>query len=121
MNVAIVGSRNWTDEQAIINTMNELVKETLIDHIVSGGATGADTIGENWATLAGIPVVIHYPDWNRYGKSAGYKRNELIVGDADLVMAFQINGSRGTQHTIDIARGRGVEVRVFDGSVLHTR
>jgi hypothetical protein len=31
----------------------------------------------------------------------------------DLVLAFQRNGSRGTQHTIDEARARGIPVEVF--------
>jgi predicted Rossmann fold nucleotide-binding protein DprA/Smf involved in DNA uptake len=48
MRLAIVGSRTVksADLDAIIKTMHELV--------VSGGAAGADTMGEAWAKRHGI-------------------------------------------------------------------
>lgn len=115
MNVAVVGSRTWDDSIFIFNTLDELLFELDVPiTIVSGGAEGADKMGEAWTIENGMSTIIHLPDWKKYGKPAGYRRNELIVRDAGLVLAFQRDSSKGTQHTIDIARREGVEVRVFE-------
>jgi hypothetical protein len=38
----------------------------------------------------------------------------MLDDEPDRVLAFQRNGSRGTQHTIDEARRRGIPVEVVD-------
>lgn len=117
MNVAVVGSRDWTDRATIMRALNELVLAVGVPKheltIISGGARGVDSIAAEWARRARVRVIEHLPDWNRFGKSAGFKRNVLIVEDADLVLAFQHNSSKGTQHSIDLARQRGIPVIVW--------
>lgn len=116
MNVAIVGSRTFEDEyvisQAIISlTYQHGDKLT----IVSGGARGADSLAEQVAKELSIPTIVHLPNWNLYGKSAGFRRNDLIVKDADMVIAFFADGkkSRGTSNTVAQARLAGKEVMVY--------
>jgi hypothetical protein len=54
-------------------------------------------------------------DWRGKGRRAGILRNLAMLDDEpDRVLAFQRNGSRGTQHTIDEARRRGIPVEVVD-------
>jgi aconitase A len=100
MKVAVVGSRNFTDYAL----MKKVLDNISIDTIVSGGALGADSLAEQYAKERGIEIIIHKPNWRRYGKAAGYVRNVDIVNDADLVVAFWDGKSRGTRHTIETAR-----------------
>jgi len=55
------------------------------------------------ADFLGCKSIIIKPEWNKYGKSAGYKRNSLIINEADKVVAFWKGESKGTKHSIDLA------------------
>lgn len=111
MRIAIIGSRGFNDYDKLEKTLNEyLDKEDKVSMIVSGGARGADSLGERWAKENGIETLIFLPDWNKHGKSAGYIRNKDIIENSDLVIAFWDGVSKGTKHSIDIARSSGKEV-----------
>lgn len=109
--VAIVGSRDWPDVEAVRRYVDSLPKETII---VSGGAPGVDTIAADAAEARGLPVVVFRADWDRHGKAAGFLRNRQIVDYAHRVVAFRHKMSRGTGHTIQLARAAGKPCRVFD-------
>jgi hypothetical protein len=118
MNIAIVGSRDFPDDLRIV--IYEAIKQAHWIYaekltIVSGGARGPDTMGEEIAKELGIPTIIHLPDWNRYGKRAGFIRNMDIVRDANIVYAFFAPGpkSKGTSHTVNEARIKGVPVHIY--------
>ena len=81
--------------------------------MVSGGARGPDTLGVLWARDNGIEIKEFLPDWDKYGKSAGFIRNTQIVEAADLVIAFWDGVSRGTKDSIDKAEKMGKRVAVI--------
>ena len=54
------------------------------------------------------------PEWEKYGKVAGFRRNLLIIAGADKIVAFWDGKSRGTKHSIDIARMTGIHVKIYD-------
>ncbi len=115
MNIAIVGSRDFDETEVIRETLDDLRRSHHELTVVSGGARGADSIGERVAKELGIATIVHLPDWNRYGKSAGFRRNDLIVRDADIVYAFFAKGerSRGTSHTVAQAKIAGKAVYIY--------
>jgi len=88
--------------------------------IRSGKASGADSLGEQYAKVRGYQIQEFPANWDEYGKSAGYIRNaEMADGNpqtytrrADALIAFWDGSSRGTRHMIDIATSRGMLVRV---------
>jgi hypothetical protein len=82
-----------------------------ITEVVSGGARGIDTDGEIYAKARDIPLKIFPADWNRFGKSAGYRRNAEMAKYADSVVLFE--GGKGTNHMYDIA--------VREGLLVHDR
>jgi len=96
MKVAVIGSRTFNDY--------ELVKETLtkldITLLVSGGAKGADSLGERYASENNITTLIFKPDWGRHGRGAGMVRNTDIVKNSDIVVAFWDGSSKGTLDSI---------------------
>ena len=110
MRVAIVGSRDYPDLEAIDEYVADLNDD---DVVVSGGAPGVDSRAAEAARKRGLEVVEYPAQWDVFGRSAGFRRNHTIVDNADRVVAFQHNKSRGTQHTIDIARKAGLMVEVW--------
>lgn len=117
MRVAIVGSRSWPYDQLIKSEVNGLPPESII---VSGGAVGVDRTAELYGKLRDLKTIVYKPDWDTFGRSAGYRRNVTIIGDADRVIAFQHNKSKGTQHSIDLAVKKGIPVKLYrlDGEDL---
>ena len=129
VNIAIVGSRDFEDYELLkfqlLKYINKRLDSIVISgepyrradldvNIVSGGARGADTLAEKFANEFGLKKMIFKPDWNMYGKSAGFIRNRKIVENCDVLFAFQVNKSRGTQHSIDLARELKKEVYVYE-------
>lgn len=84
-------------------TLNKINKIKTITLIVSGGAVGADTLAEEWARQHNVHTLIFKPDWNKYGRRAGFLRNHDIIKESDAVVAFWDEISRGTKSSIDIA------------------
>lgn len=103
--VAIVGSRNYPRSSEICACIDSYRKDELV--IISGGARGVDEMAATYARFVGIPLVEHLPDWDTFGKSAGFRRNKLIIDDADEVHAFWDGSSRGTKSSIDLATRAG--------------
>jgi hypothetical protein len=98
---AIVGSRDYPDLEAVRRYVATLPEGCVV---VSGGARGVDRVAAHEARQRGLRVVEYLADWDRFGRRAGFLRNEQIVAAADTVIAFWDGESRGTKHTIDLAR-----------------
>ncbi len=109
--IAIVGSRTYKHTLRIRTYMEQLSKDTVI---ISGGATGVDSIAAYEANRLGLTMIVYPADWNTHGKKAGYLRNIQIVDMADEVLAFWNGISKGTQHTINIARQKHKPVLIID-------
>jgi glycerophosphoryl diester phosphodiesterase len=111
--VIIAGSRSITDITVVAAAIS--CSGYQLNEVVSGTARGVDRLGEQYAQLHNIPVVRFPADWDRYGRSAGYRRNEEMARYADALVAVWDGVSRGTQHMIDIARRAGLKVFVYQG------
>ena len=108
MKVAVIGSRGI--EQ--VDLAKYLPSDTSC--IVSGGAKGVDTIAAEYAKSHGIELKEFLPDYTKYpGRIAPLKRNDLIIAECDIVLAFWDGASHGTKYTIDRARKAGKPVKVF--------
>lgn len=110
MKVAVVGSRKYPNLPQVRRFVLSLPKDTVL---ISGGAIGVDREAEIAAHLSGFKVQIFYPDWKKHGKSAGLLRNQDIVDAADRVVFFWDGSSRGTFHTISLAKKSGKPWEVF--------
>lgn len=72
--------------------------------IISGCASGADALGERYATEHNLPIERYPADWERYGRGAGPRRNEQMAKVADGVLVFWDGKSRGTKSMIKCAK-----------------
>lgn len=113
--VIIAGSRDFDNYPMLAETMDYMlsnVKDNAEIVVVCGKARGADTLGERYAQERGYQVDYYPADWNRYGKRAGYLRNEEMARNADALVAFWDGVSRGTKNMIDIARRMKLVIRI---------
>lgn len=104
MKAAIVGSRTFDNYEILKQFIQSKSAENnlLIDTIVSGGARGADTLGERFAEENNLNKLIFYADWGKYGKRAGFIRNVDIIKNCDVCFAFWDGVSHGTKHDIEL-------------------
>jgi hypothetical protein len=110
-NIAVIGSRTFNDypmlESAITNILKEKGVKLADVTIVSGGARGADSLGRDFAQKHGTKYLEFLPDWEKFGKRAGIVRNADIVKNSDFVLALWDGQSRGTRHSLELARQNG--------------
>ncbi|MDO4251449.1 MAG: SLOG family protein [Moraxella sp.] len=118
MKLAIIGSRQFDDyvffKEQIGIFLQTHDKPTLI---ISGGAKGADSLAEHYATEHKIELMVFLPDYKTYGRGAAFVRNRLIVDNADMVLAFWDGESTGTQYTMDYAKKQNKSVVLIQISV----
>ncbi len=99
--LAVIGSRTFNDYDLLECAIKKISMNIVL--IVSGGAKGADSLGEKYAHQNDIPTLIFKPDWKRYGRGAGMVRNKEIISNCDAVIAFWDGISKGTKNSLDLA------------------
>lgn len=116
MNVLVCGGRDYADRTKVFDELEILNAFNMKLCVISGGATGADAIAEEWARANikkrnGVSFRGFDADWKKHGKAAGPIRNQAMIdrGKPDLVLAFP--GGRGTADMVSRARAAGVEVK----------
>lgn len=109
MKLAVVGSRGFNDYDLLAKEIDAIRKDKNITTIVSGGADGADALAEKYAIENGLGIIVITPEWNKYGRRAGYIRNVKIWDSSNLGIAFWDGESKGTQHSFKISREQNKE------------
>ena len=105
--VVIAGCRDFTDYKQAKEYIDFCISNIRQEYriiIVSGGAKGADTLGEQYAKKNGFEIERYLADWDTYGKSAGPRRNKIMAEVSDYVICFWDGKSRGTKSMIEYAR-----------------
>jgi hypothetical protein len=117
MKVLVCGSRSLESDQH--GTRVHFILTGAADghdqfEIIHGDAPlGADHWAADWAKENGVPCTAFPADWEMYGRKAGVLRNLRMLNERpDKVIAFWDGTSKGTKHTIDEARRRGIPVEV---------
>ncbi len=125
MKLIIAGGRNFNDYELLelevilflsdYNATKTIEDSTLIsvDYIISGGAMGADKLGERFAKEWSLPLVIKKADWNTHGKSAGPIRNNQMADICSHAIIFWDGLSRGSKSMIDICIQRNIPHKVI--------
>ena len=97
MKLLVVGSRSIKDFD-----ISPYIPDN-VSTIISGGASGIDTLAEEYADKHRLSKYIIRPRYDLYGRAAPIKRNEQMVEIADAVLVIWDGRSKGTQYTLKYA------------------
>ena len=111
--VIVAGSREFWNYVKMRDFLDEWLEPYNVTEIVSGGARGADTLGERYAKRRKYDVRRFRAHWDKYGKAAGIIRNGEMAEYGDRLCAFWDGKSRGTMDMIGKALDRGMPVRYY--------
>ena len=115
MKVIIAGGRDFNDYDLLKKKCDKILSEIKEDIIiVSGGAKGADSLGERYANERGFGIDYFIPDWNKYGRAAGMLRNAEMSKHADAAIIFWDQKSRGSKNMIELSKKEGLKLRVIN-------
>lgn len=116
--VMVCGSRNITDAAWVENQITNYLKEVYYDQekkfgngdmdfiIIQGLARGVDMIAKSWADRHNLGTWDFPADWEKYGRSAGFRRNVEMVDKCDYCLILWDGESHGTKHDIDLCRSK---------------
>ena len=110
--VIIAGGRDFNDWDKLVEICDKAFKDYQSIEIVSGNANGADKLGERYANERGHQIKLFPADWDKHGKSAGYRRNAEMANYAGALLAFWDGTSKGTAHMINLAKERGLKILI---------
>jgi len=113
----VAGGRDFSDYALLCTTLDKFIECARGPiEFVSGGAKGADALGERFAAERGYPITVMKAEWKKYGKAAGVIRNKQMLDyiwlEDPAVIAFWDGSSHGTKHTIDTAIKMGISPKV---------
>lgn len=115
--IIIAGGRDFKDYELLKTKVDKIIELLIADNftieIVSGTANGADKLGEKYAKEKGYKIAYFPANWDKFGKRAGYIRNEEMANYAQALIAFWDNKSRGTKHMIDLAKKYNLPTRII--------
>ncbi len=110
--IIVTGGRDFDNWKYVELVLDQLVP----DRIVHGGARGADSLAGRWCRETGSPEagceeIVMRADWEKYGTSAGPRRNaDMLIAHPDIKYVLAFPGGRGTGHMCDIAHKKGYTV-----------
>lgn len=102
--VVIAGCRDYNNYEEAKRFIDYCISDIRKDNtviIVSGGAQGADALGERYARENNFKIERYIAEWDKYGRSAGPKRNKKMAEISDFVICFWDEKSRGTKSMIE--------------------
>lgn len=111
--IIVAGSRSFSDYELLKEKLDELIRGRKNTEIVSGTAKGADLLGEKYARERGFEIKRFPADWDKFGKKAGYLRNEQMAKYANACVCFWDGNSRGTKSMIDLAEKHNLKTFVI--------
>lgn len=111
--IAVVGSRTITDKEFIFNKLDYYLQNLKNICIVSGGATGVDTIAKKYAVERNLRYLEFLPEYEKYGKKAPLVRNQQIIDASTHCIAFIKDNSRGTQDSINKAIKKNIPIKII--------
>ncbi len=124
--VLVCGGRAITGavKASLLQCLDTVHSKTPIAKVVHGACPNpneayrysADLVGQYWALGNGVEVVGYPADWQRYGRSAGPKRNTQMLDMERIDLVVAAPGGTGTADMCRQAKARGV--RVLRGSAI---
>ncbi len=114
--IVIAGCRDYNNYQEAKKHIDYYLKNIRKENdiiIVSGCASGADAIGERYAEENRFKVEKYPAEWEKYGRSAGPRRNKQMAEVGDCVICFWNGKSKGTKSMIEYAKKYNKPIRII--------
>ena len=108
--IIVAGCRDFKGYAMLKKSLDALIVDPC--EIVSGGASGVDTLAVIYASYRKFESKVFKADWDKHGKAAGPIRNREMAEYADELIAFWDGKSRGTKNMIETMRGLNKPVKV---------
>ncbi|KTF67861.1 MULTISPECIES: DUF2493 domain-containing protein [unclassified Sphingomonas] len=111
--IVFSGGQEWHDHEQIWTKLDQ-IKER-VPHMTlctTAQRKGADAIATAWAASRGVPVVAFTPNSARYGKRAGFVRNDQLAA-LRPVEAIVCEGSGLQANLLDSLKAAGVPTHAF--------
>lgn len=105
MRLAISGWRGMTTRDHL-HIFQQAMVDLIVEHnqipvlVITGGARGADAMGEAWALEHKIELKVFLPEYKKHGKRAPLLRNTDIIKECTHLLAFPHKDGSGTQDAI---------------------
>ena len=107
--VAFTGGKDFGDVTAIWRSLDSIKIKYEDMVLLHGGGPGAEKIAASWAEKNGVHQIVCKPNWDRDGKAAPFRRNDVLLNFLPKgLVAFP--GSGITNNMIDKARKIGIPV-----------
>jgi hypothetical protein len=112
--IIVAGGRDFSNYKYLSKCLDLVFNDPLITYIIiSGTARGVDQMGERYAIENNIGIERYPADWKKYGKAAGYIRNDVMAKAGDWLVAFWDGKSKGTGHMINLAKKHNLQINVI--------
>lgn len=111
MRTIIAGSRSLVSYETLLLAIAEF--PFTITTVISGTAKGADQLGEQWAQKNNIALEQYPANWAKYGRRAGYVRNEQMAQLAEGALILWDGFSPGTRHMINTCEQTNLPYYVY--------
>ena len=108
----VAGGRDFNNYDLLKSKLDIILSSCNDIEIVSGGCTGADRLGELYASEHNIPVKVFSANW-ALGKAAGPIRNRQMAEYATHSVIFWDGRSRGSKNMIDLSREYNLKNRII--------
>lgn len=114
----VVGSREFQNYTLMCYWLDKEINGRKDICIISGGARGADALAKIYAKARNYEYKEFPAQWNKYGKRAGYIRNEemhkfISEKKEKKCIAFWDRKSKGTQHNFGMAEKYKNEIKII--------
>ena len=116
--VLVSGSRTFYSREVVELNIESFLRPG--DVLMHGGASGVDI----WASIAaekvGADVWERRAAWDKYGKSAGIRRNRAMLDEITsypnhMVLVFWNGYSKGTEHMLSLCNATDVPYLLWEG------
>ena len=128
--VAFTGGKDFGDVTAIWRSLDSIKIKYEDMVLLHGGGPGAEKIAASWAEKNGVHQVVCKPNWDRDGKAAPFRRNDVLLNFLPKgLLAFRLASLRsvrrlyvGIQFSEHESNGRELdEASAFDSQSLASR
>ena len=109
--IVFTGGLDYQDHRAIWAKLDQVHQSHADMVLVHGGSPkGAELIAAKWADTRKVPQIAFKPDWTRHGKSAPFKRNDLML-EVLPIGVIVVDGGTGIQENLsDKAKAKRIPV-----------